>query len=145
MSISKNENFPPSQSIEPRYQRIIQDPGTGLIIIDDVMTPGIAETHTEVNRSTAWLKVEPGFHVTVLSGAPSGLSALDTIAPWSRLEVLVQSNELYVIEHSALPMSAANQQKVTGFAFGAPGDSIVIKIDQSSNSITLYESNGRSV
>ncbi|HNL39102.1 MAG TPA: hypothetical protein PKL15_00635 [Saprospiraceae bacterium] len=145
MSITKNDNYPGNLEVSTRYQRIIQDPGTGYIIIDDIVTPGESEAHTEINRGTAWLRVEANYQITVLSAAPAGLAIIDAYASWSETEILAQANEVFVVEHTGLPMSAANQKNIVGYSFGAPGDVITIKIDQAANTVTLYRNNGHLV
>lgn len=145
MAITKNGNYPENLAVSTRYQRIVQDAGTGFIIIDDTLDPGVSEAHTEINRSTVWLRVEENYQLTVLTAAPAGLVILDAFNSWSETEILAKENEVFVVEHSGLPMSAANQKSVTGFSFGAPGDVITIKIDQAANTVTLYRNNGHLV
>lgn len=143
MAIKQNNTLSGSLVISPHFQRIMQDPGTGIIIIDDILDPSVVEAHTEVNRSTAWLKIETGFQVTVLPSAASGLNVLGNHQPWSSLQLLVKSTEVFVVEFGGRPMNNNNQQSVTGYQFNAPGDALYVKIDQSANTVTLYESAGQ--
>lgn len=143
MAIRQNTNLSGSLAISPRYQRIMQDPSTGIIIIDDIIDPAVVEAHTEVNRSIAWLKIESGFQVTLLANAPSGLSAVGNHQPWSTLQLLVQTDETYVVEFRAQPLNASTQQRVTGYELTSPGDALYVKIDQTANTVTLYGSAGQ--
>lgn len=132
-------NHPAGLEIDPRYQKIEKDPGTNIIIIDDVIDPGVSEAHTEVNRTVAWLKIETDYQVSVLAGEPSGLNELNSHHPWNRLRLFATDNETFVVEYAALPMNHANQQSVTGYQLGSPSDALYVKIDQNTNMITLYE------
>lgn len=138
MAITQN-NPGASYSVAPHYQKIEQDPSTGIIIIDDIIDGGITESHTEVNRSVAWLKIETNYQVSVLSAGPSGLNELNSHHPWNRLRLFATDNETFVVEYAALPMNHANQQSVTGYLLGSPSDALYVKIDQNTNMITLYE------
>lgn len=130
---------PANLNIAPRYQKIEKDQGTNIIIIDDVIDPGVSQTHTEVGRPVAWLKIEAAFQVSVLASEPSGLTEIDGHGLWNRLRLFATDDETFVVQYQALPMTHANQQSVTGYRLGAPGDALYVKIDQNTNAITLYQ------
>lgn len=137
MSVSKN-TYSAGHSISTRYLRLEKDSTTDIIIIDDIMTPGLIEVHTEIDRQVAWLKIVPGFEFTLLDEAPEGITALDpAYGGWDKMRLFVHTSEVFVVQYSDTVKTT--QEAVTGYEMGSSADAIVVKIDRQANTVTLYE------
>ena len=136
MSIVKS-TYSPETIYAPRFIRAEKDNSTSIIIIDDVTTGGLVDVHTEIDRPETWLKLTQGYGATVLKDAPSGISSFTPDHDyWSKIRILVQESEVYVILYSST--AKTSQSQITGYSLGQ-SDVLYIKIDQNSDKVTAYQ------
>ena len=133
MSVIRN-TYSTSLSIQPYLVRTKKNPDTQeSIIIDDDQIVNMTITQPEV-----WLKVETDCNITVLSEAPSGVTAFTpSHSNFDKTLVLIKAAETFVVEHSGTPMTPDNRTAVTGYQQGAT-DTIFIKIDHTANTTNIY-------
>jgi hypothetical protein len=135
MSVTKT-TYAANHSISTRYLRVEKDAATEIIIIDDVVHLGMVEVHTEIDKQVAWLRFTPGFGMTVLDEAPSGITAFSpTHGAWVRTRLFAQSSEVFVVMYTS--MAKTEQAEVTGYSMGS-SDMVYVKIDQTSGEVTIY-------
>ena len=133
MSVIRN-TYSTSLSIQPYLVRTKKNPDTQeSIIIDDDQIVNMTITQPEV-----WLKVETDCNITVLSEAPSGVTAFTpNHSNLDKTLVLIKAAETFVVEHSGTPLTPDTRTAVTGYQQGAT-DVIFIKIDHTANTTTIY-------
>ena len=137
MSIVK-ASVSPTTVFNPRFIRTEKDASTSVIITDDINSGGISEVHTEVNREITWLKITPGFAVSVIDDAPSGVTAFSPDHEyWNKTRILAANSEVSVVKYTSAAKTI--QDEVTSYAFGDPSDALYVKIDQPANKVTLYQ------
>jgi len=143
MAITKN-TYATSHAIDPYYIRIVHDPTQldFIIVIDDIEFSGErGSLHEEVPGNVIWLQIEMNNQVTVLVSAPIGTSAFTpTHSGWSQSRIYVKSAEAFVVQYESEEMDdATNRTAVTGYQFGSSSDVLYMRIDQQSNTITVYQ------
>lgn len=133
MSVIRN-TYGTSVSIQPYLVRVKKNLDLQeSIIIDDDQVVSMVVTQTEV-----WLKVETDCKITVLSEAPSGVSAFTpSHSNFDKTLVLIKAAETFVVEHSGTPFTPDTRSAVTGYQQGAM-DILYIKIDHTANTTTIY-------
>ncbi|MBX2890150.1 MAG: hypothetical protein KF734_04435 [Saprospiraceae bacterium] len=136
MSITKT-TYSPTHSISPRYLRIEKDASTDIIIIDDCLFDNSVAVHTEIDKDTVWLKVLPGFELTILDDEPSSINAFSpSHENWSATRVFVQSAEAFVVGYT--DSAKTTQSSVTGYGMGS-NDVMYIKIERQSGTVTIFQ------
>jgi hypothetical protein len=137
MSIVKT-SVDPTTEFNPRFIRTEKDASTSIVIVDDIIDGGITDVHTEVNREVTWLKITPGFAVSVIDNAPSGVTAFSPDHDhWNKTRILAADSEVFIVKHTNAAKTI--QDEVTSYAFGNPSDALYVKIDQPANKVTLYQ------
>ena len=137
MSVTKS-SYPSTHSLSPRHIRIEKDSTTAIIIIDDVITGGVVEVHTEIDRPTAWLKIVQGFELTILNGEPSGITPFSPLhGEWGKTRLYAQSSEVFVVKYTST--AKTTQEEVTGYAMGSSSDVVYVKIDREADRVTIYQ------
>lgn len=134
MSVIRN-TYGTTLSIQPYLIRVNKnlDLQESVIIDDDVVT-----NMTVSNQAVVWLKVETDCKITVLSEAPSGVSAFTpSHSNFDKTLVLIKAAETFVVEHSGTPLTPDTRSAVTGYQQGAM-DILYIKIDHTANTTTIY-------
>ena len=136
MSVVKN-SYSPNLTHSPRYVRTEKDSSTSIIIIDDVMSGGLVDVHTEVDRQITWLKFTPGYAVSVLDDEPSGITAFSpSHGEWTKTRILAGDDEVFVVEYTS--EAKTTQATVTGYGMDS-ADVVFVKIDQPNNQVTVYQ------
>lgn len=134
MSVIKN-SYSSSQNIPTYFVRIRKntEASESVIIEDDVLL-----STTVSNRDPLWLRIQTDCQITVLSSAPSGVTAFSpSHADFEKTLIFVKSAETFVVRHSATPMTTDNRTEVTGYQAGS-SDTIYLKIEHSENTTTVY-------
>ena len=134
MSVIRN-TYSTSLSVQPYLVRVKKNPDVQeSVIIDDDIIINMTVSEQEI----VWLKVETDCNITVLSEAPSGVTAFTpNHSNLDKTLVLIKAAETFVVEHSGTPMTPDNRTAVTGYQQGAT-DTIFIKIDHTANTTTIY-------
>jgi hypothetical protein len=134
MSVILN-TYSTSLSIQPYLVRVKKNPeAQESIIIDDEVIINMTVSEQEI----VWLRVETDCKITVLSEAPSGVSAFTpSHSNFDKTLVLIKAAETFVVEHSGTPLTPDTRSAITGYQQGAM-DILYIKIDHTANTITIY-------
>lgn len=137
MSIVKTSVDPTTQ-FNPRFIRTEKDASTSIVILDDIVNGGFVDVHTEVNREVTWIKITPGFAVSVIDDAPSGATAFSPDHDhWNKTHILATDSAVFVVRHTSA--AKTTREEVTSYAFGDPSDVLYIRIDQPANTVTVYQ------
>lgn len=134
MSVIRN-TYGTTLSIQPYLIRVNKNLDLQeSIIIDDDGSVSMAIS----DQAVVWLKVETDCKVTVLSEAPSGVSAFTpSHSNLDKTLIFIKAAETFVVEHSGTPLTPDTKSAVTGYQQGAM-DILYIKIDHTANTTTIY-------
>ena len=129
-----------SVSVGQYFIRVSANKGLSDYIIIDKITGGglTGEVNIPATDGILWLKVE-GNQLTILSSAPSGVSAINTHERWSECRLFIKSGETFVFHYSGTSMDDPNDRdEATGYQMDST-DILYIKIDYTEDTITAYE------
>ncbi len=141
MAIVRN-TYSTLQVIDPYFITIEQSATQAdvIIIIDTINNNEPGKINLQLTGDVIWLQMEVDHKLTVLSGAPNGLSAFTpSIQYLEKARLRLKTAEVFAIEYNNTAKDdELHRTAVTGYQMGT-FDKAVVKIDTENNLITIYQ------
>lgn len=139
MAVQRN-TYSPSTTIDAPYLLKEKESGTADFVIIDMPPSQQMNLLERRSEGVVWVQIEKSMTYTVLSSAPSNVTAFTPAHPWGVSQVLTQDNEVFVVEYQNANKNKEEQTAVTGYSFGNE-DIVYLKVDRSANTATIYKPN----